>query len=329
MNTVRSLKIEAESWPIAGNFVISRGARTQADVLVVTIFSGDKSGKGECVPYPRYGETIACVTAQIEAVRRDIEAGADRVKLLDLLPAGAARNAVDCALWDLEAKQSNKSVIELAGLGSIDPVDTAYTISLGDPSKMFDDTQKVRERSLLKIKLGGDGDIERMKAVREAAPASRLILDANESWSAENLERHMDTAKAIGGDLVEQPLPADNDAALASIDRLVPVCADESLHTRAELSSLKDRYDCINIKLDKAGGLTEALMLKHAAREHAFMVMIGCMVSTSLSMAPAMLLAQGAEFVDLDGAMLLAKDREPGMKYTGSLIFPPHSTLWG
>jgi L-alanine-DL-glutamate epimerase-like enolase superfamily enzyme len=329
MNTVRTLEILKEDWPIAGSFTISRGSRTTAHVVKVIIKDGENRGTGECVPYARYNETIESVVEQIESLRTAIESGITREILQKMLPAGAARNAIDCALWDLDAKRLGQPVWQLAGIAKPVDVSTAYTISLGTPEKMALDTVKAAERSVLKIKLGGDGDTERMLAVREAAPTAKLILDANESWDEKTFQSFMETAYEIKADLIEQPLPSSNDTILKNIERLIPVCADESLHTRAELSQLRKRYDCINIKLDKSGGLTEALLLKQEAEAAGFMIMIGCMVSTSLSMAPAMLLAQGAQFVDLDGPLLLAKDRSPAINYDGSTIFPPEPELWG
>ncbi|MGB7334878.1 MAG: N-acetyl-D-Glu racemase DgcA [Salaquimonas sp.] len=333
MNTLShsglELEIDTENWPIAGSFVISRGARTIASVIKVTLRTANHAGVGECVPYARYSETLESVTAQIETLRSVLQTGISRTELLTKMPAGAARNAIDCALWDLEAKQSGISAWKSAGLCAFVEATTAFTISLGTPEKMATDCQKASERSILKIKLGGEGDIERMRAVGNAAKNQKLVLDANEAWSTENFETYMAVAKEIGADLIEQPLPAGKDDILEQVERIVPVCADESLHTREELKSLRRRYDCINIKLDKTGGLTEALELKKAAIEQKFQVMVGCMVSTSLSMAPAMILAQGAQFVDLDGPLLLAKDRIPGMRYAGSTIYPPSPVLWG
>jgi L-alanine-DL-glutamate epimerase-like enolase superfamily enzyme len=269
------------------------------------------------------------VAEQIESLRTVIESGVTRDILQKLLPAGAARNALDCALWDLDAKRLEQPVWQLAGITKPASLQSAFTISLGSPEKMATDTKNASQRSVLKIKLGGDGDVERMQAVRQAAPNATLILDANEAWNETNFSTFMKAAKSIKADLIEQPLASANDTLLESAERLVPICADESLHTRADLGPLRKRYDCINIKLDKSGGLTEALLLKREAEAAGFMIMVGCMVSTSLSMAPAMLLAQGAQFVDLDGPLLLAKDRASPIKYEGSTIFPPEPSLWG
>ena len=309
--------------------MIARGSKTTARVITVSITDSEVTGRGECVPYGRYNETIDSVLAQIEGVQTAIETGTSRQTLQRLLSAGAARNALDCALWDLDAKRLQTPVWQIAGLSKPQPAQTAFTISLGTPEKMAEDTRGAAGRTVLKIKLGGDGDDERMAAVREAAPQASLILDANESWSAASFDKFMQSARKIGADLIEQPLPAHDDRYLEQAERLVPVCADESLHTRAELGDLRKRYDCVNIKLDKAGGLSEALLLKEDAEKAGFMIMVGCMVSTSLSMAPAMMLAQGARFIDLDGPLLLAKDRTPPIRYEGATIFPPAPELWG
>ncbi len=329
MNTVTRMSFEPEDWPISGSFVISRGARTIAKVIKLTLESGGFSGVGECVPYARYNETIESVSEQLAAVKEVIETGVNSEVLQKLMPAGAARNALDCALWDLEAKKSGKPVWQLAGMEKPHNLTTAFTISLGTPEKMAQDCLEALDMRLLKVKLGGDGDIERMIAVREAVPHAELILDANEAWTGSTLEIYMATAQSIGAALIEQPLPANADAMLENLTRLVPVCADESLHTRNELATLRRRYDCINIKLDKSGGLTEALALKQDALAQGFKIMVGCMVSTSLSMAPAFLLAQGADFVDLDGPLLLAKDRILPIPYDKSTIMPPPRALWG
>ena len=328
-DVVRKMEIRAEVFPIAGSFTISRGARTHAHVVRVILKEDSHTAQGECVPYPRYDESVESVTAQIEAARSAIESSCDREELQEIMPAGAARNAVDCALWDLEAKKTGKTAAEIAGLAPLKPAITAFTISLGDPEKMRSDAQKAANRALLKVKLGGDGDAERIAAVREGAPDSTLILDANEAWREALFEPLMAAAAKAGAKLVEQPLPAGEDEILRTAARPVPVCADESLHTRGELAMLRERYDCVNIKLDKAGGLTEALALQREARKLGFQIMTGCMVGTSLGMAPAMLIAQDAEFVDLDGPLLLAEDREPPIEFPDSSIMPPPRALWG
>lgn len=323
------LSLREERWPIAGAFVISRGAKTEAQVIVAEVTDGALTGRGECTPYARYGETIDSVLQQLEAVRPQIEAGLDRAALQALLAPGAARNAVDCALWDLEAKRAGRPAYVLAGLARLDPVKTAYTLSLAEPQAMADQARANARRPMLKLKIGGPDDLDRVKAVREAAPRSRLIVDANEGLDFDALRRLAPELAKLAVMLVEQPLRAGEDEALEGYASPVPLCADESLHTRAELELCARRYACVNIKLDKAGGLTEALALTADARRMGLQIMIGCMVATSLAMAPALILAQGAQFVDLDGPLLLAKDRTPGLVYQGSMIEPPSPALWG
>ena len=324
-----SLSVRTESWPIAGAFSISRGAKTEAQVVVAELSDGRHKGRGECVPYARYDETVAGVMAALGAIGNRLGFGLDRTALQQAMPAGAVRNALDCAFWDLEAKRAARPAYELAGLPTPQPLTTAYTISLGTPQAMADAARAAATRKLLKIKLGGGGDAERIAAVRQAAPHSELIVDANEGWTTENLAANLAACAAAGVTLVEQPLPANADTALASIRRPIPVCADESVHDRLGLASLVGRYDAVNIKLDKAGGLTEALAMTKEAQRLGFDVMVGCMVATSLAMAPAILVAQGARVVDLDGPLLLAKDRPDGLRYEDSLVYPPTSALWG
>ena len=325
----RNLDIQMNSFPIAGTFTISRGAKTSAEVITCTLTESGAKGWGECVPYRRYGETTESVMAQIEAARPLIEDGISRAALLHAMPPGAARNAVDCALWDLEAKLSGRSVADRLDLRKLKPLTTAYTISLGEPDVMAAQAREHAQRPLLKVKVGTDDDESRIRAVRAAAPNSAIILDANEGWPEDRLEHHLRIAAEANVALVEQPLPAGRDDMLAEIARHILVCADESVHHTGDLASLADRYDAINIKLDKTGGLTEALEMKEEAQRLGFSIMIGCMVGTSLAMAPAVLLAQDADFVDLDGPLLLARDREPGLNYAGSLVFPPEGSLWG
>ncbi|MBY5313068.1 dipeptide epimerase [Rhizobium leguminosarum] len=325
----RTLDIQMNSFPIAGTFTISRGAKTEAEVITCTLIEEGAQGLGECVPYRRYGETMESVFAQIEAARPLIEAGISRRDLLSAMPPGAARNAVDCALWDLEAKRTGDSVAARLGLSAPQPLTTAYTISLGEPEVMAAQAREHAGRALLKVKVGTGDDESRIRAVRAAAPDAEIILDANEGWPEAVLERHLHIAAQAGIALVEQPLPAGRDGLLAEIRRPLLVCADESVHHTGDLASLADRYDAINIKLDKTGGLTEALSMKAEAERLGFSIMIGCMVGTSLAMAPAVLLAQNADFVDLDGPLLLARDREPGLRYAASLVFPPETSLWG
>jgi L-alanine-DL-glutamate epimerase-like enolase superfamily enzyme len=325
----RTLSLAVERFPIAGAFTISRGSRTEIAVVVATITDGTVTGRGECVPYPRYGESIESVSALIQGQAEAVVAGITRAELRERMPAGAARNALDCALFDWEAKSQGRRAWEIAGLPAPQPVTTAYTLSLGTPESMGEAARVASSRPLLKVKLGGDGDPERIAAVRAGAPQSRLIVDANEAWRPANLEANLAACLAAGVALIEQPLPADDDELLARIAHPVPVCADESLHDRAGLDRLAGRYEAINIKLDKTGGLTEAVMLAHEARARGLTVMIGCMLGTSLGMAPATLLSHHAEFVDLDGPLLLARDRENPLRYDGSTVFPPEPDLWG
>ncbi|HEY8276326.1 MAG TPA: N-acetyl-D-Glu racemase DgcA [Methyloceanibacter sp.] len=326
----RRLSIAVESWTIAGGFTISRGAKHEAVVVVATIEDGTHhQGRGECVPYTRYGESVERVVGAIEALTSEIEAGLDRERLRNLLPPGAARNALDCALWDLEAKSKGVSVATLAGVGRLEAVVTAFTISLASPEEMARKAKEARKHPLLKLKLGGEGDEERLAAVRAAAPDARLIVDANEAWSEKNLDRMLAAAVGTRVELIEQPLPANADNILEWYERRVPICADESAHDRASLATVAKRYDAVNIKLDKTGGLTEALATVVEARALGLKIMVGCMVATSLAMAPALILAQGADWVDLDGPLLLRRDRVPGVTYTSGEVLPPPPTLWG
>ncbi len=327
---MRRLEVRAESWPLGRPFAISRGAKTKAEVVVVRISEGEAAGRGECVPYPRYGETVEGVLAAVEALRPAIEGGLGREELQTALAPGAARNAVDCALWDLEAKLTGVPVWQRAGLAAPAPLVTAFTIGLGSASEMADAARAAADRPLLKVKLAGAGDLERVQAVRAAAPRATLVVDANEAWTPEMVERYPPRLAGMGVALIEQPLPADDDAPLAGIDRPVPVCADESCHVAADVDGLRDRYDMVNVKLDKAGGLTEALRLVAAARAAGLGVMVGCMVGTSLAMAPAMLLGGAADYVDLDGPLLLARDRPEGLEsLDGGRLAPPRPALWG
>lgn len=319
------IDVRIEEWPIEGAFVISREVRTEISVVVAEICDGGRRGRGECRPYAHYGETPKSVAEAIAAIRLEKP---DREALYALLPAGAARNALDCALWDFEAKRKGVPVWTLAGLDPLQPLTTAYTLSLGEPDSMADAAQ-AGHWPLLKLKLGGDGDPERIFAVRKRVPGARLIVDANEAWDTENFTENMKACAEAGVELVEQPLPADSDEMLATIERLVPVFADESIHVADELAALKGKYDGVNVKLDKAGGLTEALRVTREARRLGFQIMAGSMVSTSLAAAPAHLLAQGADYVDLDGPLLLKRDREPGLRYSGAIVEPPAPALWG
>ncbi len=328
---MRRLSVREEVWPLARPFTISRGSKTEARVVVVDIEDEDGygRGRGESVPYPRYDETVEGVLAQIDALREEIEAGLDRERLQTHLPAGAARNAVDCALWDLEAKASGRRVWTLAGLPEPRAVLTAFTISLDTPEAMAEAAREAADHPLLKLKLGGAHDIDRVRAVRAAAPQARLIVDANEALSFDDLVGLAPEFARLGVALIEQPLPAGADEALENYDSPVTLCADESLHTRADLDACTRRYGAVNVKLDKTGGLTEALALIREARGRGLELMVGCMVSTSLSIAPAMLCAQDAAIADLDGPLLLARDRMPGLRFDGSSIAPPDPALWG
>ena len=321
--------IRGESFPLAQTFTISRGAKTTADVVVVELSRDGCIGRGECVPYPRYNESMAGTIDALESLRPQVEAGLDRAALQRALPPGAARNALDCALWDLEAKLSGCPVYELAGLAAPHPVVTAYTLSLDDPEAMGRAAAQHANRPLLKIKLAGRDDLDRVAAIRANAPDSTLIVDANEGWSADQVEPLSAALARLGVALIEQPLPAAQDALLAELEHPVPFCADESCHIAADLAELASRYECVNLKLDKTGGFSEALRLAAEARACGLDLMVGCMIATSLAMAPAVLLAQQARFVDLDGPLLLQKDREHGLRYEGSLLHPPHPRLWG
>jgi L-alanine-DL-glutamate epimerase-like enolase superfamily enzyme len=324
----RRLKFHVEKWPISGTFTISRGAKTEAAVLVAEITEGEFRGRGECVPYARYGESLESVSAEIERIAHGIEAGMDRTALQAALTPGAARNALDCALWDLEAKVTGIPAAIRAGIAQARPVTTAYTLSLDTPQNMAH-AAKQSARPVLKLKLGGDGDPARLHAVRSATPDAVLIADANEGWSAANLEENLRACAEARVALVEQPLPAAGDELLRNIDRIVPVCADESFHDRKSFAAIEGKYDAVNIKLDKTGGLTEALLAAEDARSRGLEIMVGCMVATSLAMAPALLLAIYAQHVDLDGPLLLAKDRDGGLRYEGSTVFLPEPSLWG
>jgi L-Ala-D/L-Glu epimerase / N-acetyl-D-glutamate racemase len=324
-----NLVVTIERWPITGTFTISRGAKTEAVTVTAEVSRGGMTGRGECVPYPRYGETPEATLAALRAMQEPLQRGLDRLGLQSAMPAGAARNAMDCALIDLEAKTAGQRAWNLLGRQPPQACTTAYTISLGTPEAMAEATTQAAHRPLLKIKLGGDGDGARIAAVRKAAPNSELIVDANEAWTPDNLAQNLAACADAGVTLIEQPLPAGKDEALARITRPVAVCADESVHNRASLDGLRGRYDAVNIKLDKTGGLTEALAMADAAQALGFEIMVGSMVATSLAIAPAMLLTRQARFVDLDGPLLLARDRDGGLRYDGSLVYPPEAALWG
>ncbi len=325
MSTI-TVEARSEVWPLREAFVISRGSKTAAEVVVVEIFDGTYRGRGEAVPYARYGETVAGVLDQIHATTERVSTRSDLVRYLK---PGAALNAFDCAFWDLESKRTGVSVANLAGLPTPTSKTTAFTLSLDTPDKMAEKAAAVRNLSLLKLKLGGDGDDSRMRAVRAARPDAHLIVDANEAWTTETTPYLIGVAAECGIELIEQPLPAGKDEALRDIHRTVPVCADESVHTAADVERLVGLYDAVNVKLDKAGGLTGAIRLVREARRHDLKIMVGSMVATSLAVAPAMLLASEADWIDLDGPLLLARDREHGLRVEDGTIYPPEPELWG
>ena len=318
-----------ETWPLRGIFRIARGSRTHATVVTITLNKDGAIGRGECVPYARYNETAESVVAQLEAVRPQIGVGIDIATAQTLLPPGAARNALDCALWDLAAKLSGKRVWQLAGMAEPKPVLTAYTISLDEPEIMAKAAIAAAGRPLLKVKIGGSGDIARVRAVVAARPDARLIVDANEGLSEETLPELLNQARALNIDVIEQPFAASKDARLGQVAAPIAICADESFHTSADIEHLLQNYDAVNVKLDKTGGFTEGLKAVRDARAAGLRVMVGCMVGTSLVTAPAVLLAQLADWADLDGPLLLDKDRDPGLYYEGSILHPPSAALWG
>jgi L-Ala-D/L-Glu epimerase len=324
-----TLTAREEVFPIRGVFRISRGARTESRAAVATITDGAFTGRGECMPYARYGETVQSVLGEIEHVGEVLKNGADRDAIQGLMNPGAARNAIDCALWDLEAKRAGKRAWDMVGMHAPTGVVTAYTLSLDTPEAMGAAALAAKARPLLKIKLAGEGDLDRVAAIRQNAPDAVLIVDANEGWTPDMVEPFSAELAKLGVAMIEQPLPSDADAALADLPHPVPLCADESAHTAADIGALKGRYDVVNIKLDKTGGLTEALKFRAAILDAGMQVMVGCMLGSSLAMAPAMMVAGGAKFVDLDGPLLLAEDRAPGLCYTGSNIAPPPQELWG
>jgi L-alanine-DL-glutamate epimerase-like enolase superfamily enzyme len=326
---MRRLSARAESWPIAGTFRISRSAVTERTVVVVEIAQEGATGRAECVPYPRYDETPERTLAEIEGLRPRIENGMDRTELQGAIKAGAARNALDCALWDLEAKQTGTPVWRLAGLPEPAPVTTAFTISIDEPRAMAAKAAANRDKPLLKVKFDAERVVERLSAIRTAHETARIVVDPNESWSVAHLEDLAGDLVGLGVTMIEQPLPAGQDQGLDGLRYPIPLCADESFHDRATLASLKGRYGLVNIKLDKTGGLTEAIQVARAARGLGFRLMVGCMLATSLAMAPAALLAPLAEVIDLDGPLMLARDRAPALRYDGATMHPPTGALWG
>jgi L-Ala-D/L-Glu epimerase len=323
------LAAAAEVFPIAGAFTISRGSRTEAHVVSAIVSDGTHLGRGECVPYPRYGETVEGVAADVQRQASRLARGGTHADLTAGLKPGAARNALDCALWDLAAKRAGKRVWDLAGTPAPMAATTCYTISLGTPESMLGKAKEAAQRPLLKVKLGGNGDVERIAAVRAGAPSSRLVVDANEAWTEADLAANAAACAAAGVELIEQPLPADADGALEDFRSPVPLCADESVHARDTLPAVAAKYSAINIKLDKTGGLTEALAMAAAAEALGLKIMVGCMVGTSLAMAPALLIAARAAWVDLDGPLLLARDRDPGLTFEGSVIGAYGPEVWG
>ncbi len=327
---MRKMTVRHEVWPIAGEFRISRGSKTEAHVVVVEIEDNGLVGRGECVPYGRYAETIEDTMAIIDALRPKVEQGLGPTGLKGLITASAARNAVDCALWDLSAKCMDIPVWRMLDLPEPRRVQTAYTISLATPEEMAQRAGAATDRPLLKMKLGGDtDDVIRLRAVRAVRPDARLLVDGNEGYERRALEELLPELVALRVELIEQPLRSGSDATLETVTSPVVICADESIHTRIDLPEVRARYKAINIKLDKAGGLTEAAALAKAAKAEGMPVMVGCMVATSLAMAPAMMLSGLADWIDLDGPLLLSRDREPGLVYDGAWVSPPTPALWG
>ncbi|MGF1620920.1 MAG: N-acetyl-D-Glu racemase DgcA [Rhodomicrobiaceae bacterium] len=324
-----TLTVAVEHFPIKGTFTISRGSKNEAVVVKVSVFDGAQEGHGECVPYARYGETIESVIALIKAQTQLLLQGTDRSAIAAALPPGAARNALDCALWDFEAKAANEHVWKRAGLPAPFPAPTCYTLSLGTPGDMEKAASEASGHKILKVKLGGEDDAERIAAVRRGAPDVRLVVDANEGWTEDNFVANTAACAKAGVELIEQPLPANQDGALRSLTSPVPICADESAHSSNGLEALAERYQAVNIKLDKTGGLTEAIKMAREAQKLNLDIMVGCMVGTSLGMAPALLLAPFAKWVDLDGPLLLAEDRKDGLLYAEGLVHPPDPVLWG
>ena len=318
-----------ESWLIEGSFTISRGSRTHANVVVVELQQGGHTGRGECVPYARYDESIESVIAELAALKDKIAAGLTREEMQTLLPAGAARNAFDCAYWDLACKQSGQRIWQQLEIAEPKPLITAFTLSLDTPERMKEAAIKNAHRPLLKLKLAGEGDVERVTAVREGSPNARIIVDANEGWNEQQYLTMVPELVKLGVEMIEQPLPAGDDAALEHLPRPITLCADESCHDRSSLKHIIGRYDMINIKLDKTGGLTEAIALKEEAEEAGLTIMVGCMLATSLAMAPALIVAQDVQIVDLDGPLLLAEDRQPGIEFDDSLMNVYPAELWG
>jgi L-alanine-DL-glutamate epimerase-like enolase superfamily enzyme len=325
----RTVTARVERFPASGSFVISRGAKTHVDVVYVEVAAGGVTGRGEATPIYYHGETAEAAVATIDAVAPEIAGGASRDDLLGLLPRGCARNALDAALWDLEAKTVGKRVHELIGLPAPRPILTAFTISLGEPGHMEADARAALKYELLKLKLSGDGDLDRVAAVRRGNPHARLIVDANEAWTGRDVEREAAALVPYRVELIEQPVAAGQDHLLDGVRSPIPLCADETIHDRATLGDAVARYRFINIKLDKCGGLTEGLALAHAAKLRGIELMTGCMLSTSLGVAPAFMLGMQSQYADLDGPLLLAEDRAHAIRFEGSEMSPPERELWG
>jgi L-Ala-D/L-Glu epimerase len=323
------LDAQIETFALRRHFTISRGTKTETIVVVATVSDDGATGRGECGPNARYDETAESVVADILAMAPALRAGMNRAALQDVMAPGAARNAIDCALWDQAVRAKGTPAWALAGAAMLKPIVTAFTLSADGPDEMSREAAANSGRPLLKLKLTGADDLARVRAVRSAAPDVRLIVDANEAWDVATYRSSVPEFVALGVELIEQPFPAGDDAALAGLDRPILVCADEAFRDRTSLPGLREKYDVVNIKLDKTGGLTEALATSAAARAAGFGVMVGCMVGTSLGMAPAMLVAQEADFVDLDGPLLLARDRAPGLTIDGSTLALPTTGLWG
>jgi L-alanine-DL-glutamate epimerase-like enolase superfamily enzyme len=325
----RAIAVAAERWPLERPFRISRGVKTAAEVVVVTVREDGVEGRGEGVPYPRYGESVEGVTAEIRALEQAVAEGLDRRALQDALAPGAARNALDCALWDLEAKRARRPAWALAGIAEPQPMVTAQTIGIDTAAEMGERARALASAPLIKVKLDREDVHARMRAVRDGAPRARLVVDPNEAWSVDELRAHVPMLAGLGVEMIEQPIAADDDAALEGFRSPVPLCADEACHTAADVPSLASRYAMVNVKLDKSGGLTAALELVRAASAAGLGIMVGCMVGTSLAMAPALLVAQAASVVDLDGPLLLRADRKPGLRYAGGIVHPPCAAVWG
>ena len=319
------IDVSQDSFPLKSAFRISRGSKTTADVVTVKLTRNGVQGWGECVPYPRYGETVESVTEQLQSVPPHITPA----DLIETLPAGAARNALDCAIWDVKAKETNRRVWQLANLPKPKPVQTAFTLSLGTVENMTRAATQNAHRPFLKLKVGTPDDLDRLVAVRNAAPDAKLVIDANEGWTIDDYQLLIDHLVDMNIALIEQPFPAGQDACLSNLDRPIPICADESVHTSEDLPALVGKYDYLNIKLDKSGGLTTAIDLKAKAQAMGFDIMVGCMVGTSLAMAPALLLASDATLVDLDGPLLLTKDRDTPISYDARGMHPAPAELWG